>query len=137
MNESSPTLEPIEQVFRHAHAGVVGLVHNLLGACREQGLDLDWHDGQCRVRSLASGPAEWTEVPLPESVFRAVLARLAVLCNERSPGSVSPYGGEGELIISGDTRTICRVALVNTASAQRVRLTPIPCGAAQAAEAAP
>ena len=44
-----------------------------------------------------SGPLDRIDVPLQKSVVRAALARVAVLCNERIPGSVSPFGGQGRL----------------------------------------
>jgi len=126
MSNPSSSLELVGQVLRPTNGGVVGLVNDLLGLCPEQGLELDWHADRCRVHSLGVEPEKSIEVPLPKSVFRAVLARLAALCNERDPGSVSPYGGEGELIVGVDPATVCRVAFTNTSSAQRVRLTRIP-----------
>ena len=63
------------------------------------------------------------QVPLPKSVFRAALARLAALCNERNPGSVSSYGGEGELVIGAEPSHVCHVTFTNTSSTQWVRLT--------------
>jgi hypothetical protein len=60
------------------------------------------------------------ELPLPKSVFRAILARLAAMCNERIPDSVSPYGGEGELSVGTDPPAIFRVAFTNTAGGQRL-----------------
>jgi len=122
----SSSLELVGQVLRPTNRGVVGLVSDLLRLCPEQGLELDWHGDHCRVRSPRVEPEESIEVPLPKSVFRAVLARLAALCNEGDPGSVSPYGGEGALKAGVDPATVCGVAFINTSSAQRVRLTRIP-----------
>ena len=42
------------------------------------------------------------ELPFRKSVVRAALARIAVLCNEHTPHSVSPYGGQDELSVGGD-----------------------------------
>jgi len=125
MSDPSPFLQLIRQVFRPTQHGVVGLVDDLLELCQEQGLQLDWHADQCRVRSIGVEPEESIEVPVPKSVFRAVLARLAALCNERNPRSVSPYGGEGELTVGVDPATVCRVAFTNTPGTQRVQLTRI------------
>ena len=105
---------------------MVGLVDDLLQLCSTQGLEVDWHANLCRVRSVAVEPEESIRLPIPHSVFRAALARLAALCNEQKPGSVSPYGGDGELTVVGDDHpTVCRVAFTNTPSTQHVRLTPI------------
>ena len=125
MNNPSSSLEVFGQVFRPTQRGVAGLVDDLLRLCPEPGLELDSSADRCRVRSIGAEPEESAEVPLPESVFRAVLARLAALCNERDPGSVSPYGGEGELMVGVDPSAICRVAFTNTSSAHQVRLTRI------------
>jgi hypothetical protein len=92
-----------------------------LGA--EYGLEIDQSADNCRVRSLIPEPEESVVVPLPKPVFRAVLARLAALCNERNPGSASPYGGEAEIPVDLVTRVLCRVAFTNTPSTQRMRLT--------------
>jgi hypothetical protein len=125
MNDPSrlPDLpELIRQAFRPTERGVVGLVDRLLGLCQEAGLELDWHAGHCRVCPLELGPRQPVEVPLPKSVFRAVLARLAALCNERIPDSVSPFGGEGELSLGADPATVYRLAFTNTQAGPRVRL---------------
>ncbi len=125
MNNPSQSSELIRQVLRPTQRGVVGLVNDLLVLCRAQELQLDWHADRCRVRASGFEPEEFIEVPLPKSVFRAVLARLAALCDEHNPGSVSPYGGEGELTVGGDPATVCRVTFTNTPGVQSARLTRI------------
>lgn len=122
MNDLSPFPERLKRAFEPTRRGVVGLVDDLLGLCREQGLQLDWQAKQCRARPIGAGPQESTEIPLPRSVFRAVLARLAVLCNERIPDSVSPYGGEGELSVHTNPPTVFRVSFANTPSEQRLEI---------------
>jgi hypothetical protein len=92
----------------------------LLRICQDRGLQLDWHAGQCRICSIGVVPEEAIEVPLPKSVFRAILARLAALCDERSPGSVSPYGGVGELAVGVAPAILRAVAFTNTPGEQRV-----------------
>ncbi|HEX5442717.1 MAG TPA: hypothetical protein VFW87_02760 [Pirellulales bacterium] len=96
----SPFAERVHDTFEQAQC-VVALVDELLALCRQQGLRFDWRNGTCRVRAEASPSGEQFEVALAESAFRAVLARIAALCNERSPQSVSPYGGQGELAVGG------------------------------------
>ncbi|HEX7379169.1 MAG TPA: hypothetical protein VF278_18755 [Pirellulales bacterium] len=56
---------------------------------------------------------------LPRSAFRALLARIAALCNEFAPSSVSPYGGEGRFAVGASS---LRVAFVNRPGEQRLSL---------------
>src|SRR5437773_11879236 len=95
MNMNPPFADMFQSALDHRTGGVVRLVQDLLALCQEQGLELDWRTDCCRVRSVASGLEAVFTQPLRKSVFRVLLARLAVLCNERSPNSVSPYGGQG------------------------------------------
>jgi hypothetical protein len=122
MNQLPPLSERVRRALEPARGGIVGLVDDLLGLCREQGLHLDWRADRCRVHPLGVRPEESTEIPLPKSVFRAVLARVAALCNERIPDSVSPYGGEGELSVGTDPPTVFRVAFINTPGEQRLEV---------------
>ena len=108
----------VREAFQPTPRGVVGLVDDLLSVGREHPLHLDYADGRCQVR-LADAPA--FEVPVPKSVFRAALARVAALCNERTPDAVPPYGGEGEL--PGDDAA-ARVSFVNTPAVQRLDVQP-------------
>jgi hypothetical protein len=68
--------------------------------------------------------ANWEELgdlAIPKAVFRAVLARIAVLCNEETPNAVSPYGGQGHF--SGGTGSdVFRVKFSNTSSQQSLEL---------------
>lgn len=102
--------------------GIIGLVDGLLSLCRQHSLELDWQAGRCRARSAGGEWYDLDDVPLRKSVFRAVLARLAALCNERRPGSVSPYGGTGEIAVDGNPVTVFRVAFTNTPDQQRFEL---------------
>ena len=122
MADPSSFPELVGRAFRPTDRGVAGVVDGLLDLCPTHDLELDWRDDRCCVRSLGVEPNESTELPLPKSVFRAVLARVAALCNEHSPGSVSPYGGEAELMVGADPPTAARVAFTNTSSSQRIRL---------------
>lgn len=123
MNHESafPTL--VRLAFQPRGDGAVGLVDRLLVLCQEYAIRLDWKADHCWIRSVGIEPEELIELPLPKSVFRAVLARLAALCNEHRPGSVSPYEGQGELAMGGDPSTLCRVVFVNTPSRQEAQLT--------------
>jgi hypothetical protein len=131
MNTRSTVSERLRCALTAPPQGVLGLVDDLLAAAREQGLQLHWQGGHCRVRSLEGGSAGRIEVPLRKSVFRAALARVAVLCNQRNPNSVSPYGGQGELLVGNDAVRVLRVTFVNTPDEQSLELAPVRCGTAQ------
>jgi hypothetical protein len=70
------------------------------------------------VRLLGTEPQESVAVPFQKSVFRAILARLAALCNEQSPDSVSPYGGASELSVGTSPPVVFCVAFANTPAEQ-------------------
>src|SRR5882724_2480618 len=123
MNTTSQISGALRSAFERPTRGVVGLVDDLLRVCQEQSLQLDWQTDRCRVRSLTDGSEEVRDRPLRKSVFRAILARVAALCNERKPNSVSPYGGQGELLVSTDPPAIFRVAFANTTDEQKLELT--------------
>jgi hypothetical protein len=125
MSMSTPS--QVSAVFRRIllqpDRGVTGLVDDLLMVCREHGLQLDWQMDRCRVRSIGGEWEELVDVLLRKSIFRAILARIAVLCNERTPNSVSPYGGQGELSFGADPRTVFKVIFTNTPAEQKIELT--------------
>jgi hypothetical protein len=126
MNMPSQLVGSLQSAFERPARGVVGLVDDLLRLCPEQGLQLEWQGGRCRVRSLADGSEEVLDRPLRKSIFRALLARVATLCNERSPNSVSPYGGQGELLVPADPPAIFRATFANTTDEQQLELIPVP-----------
>jgi hypothetical protein len=114
MNPTAQQLGILRIAFEHPTRGVVGLVEDLLTICGEYGLQLHWQDGRCRVRTAGGDQEELIDVPLRKSVFRAILARVAALCNERTPNSVSPYGGQGELAGGAHPPTVFRATFLNT-----------------------
>ena len=122
MNTSLTFPERLRRALTTPTNGVLGLVEDLLAVSREHGLQLNCQAGHCRVRSLEGGSGGWIEVPLRKSVVRAALARVAVLCNVRNPNSVSPYGGQGELLVGTDPATALRVTFVNTPEEQSLEL---------------
>jgi hypothetical protein len=120
MSTATSSSDALRGVFRQPTGGIAVLVDGLLTTCRDHGLRLDWQAGRFRVRSFAEDWQELPDLPLRKSVFRAVLARLAVLCNERHPGSCSPYGGQGEIAVGTNPTTVFRVAFTNTPGEQRL-----------------
>lgn len=121
MTDPQSVSERLERAFADPRLGVIGLVDELIAASRDQSIRLFWHAGRCRA-SLPSG--DRVEVAVPRSVFRATLARVAALCDERSPGSVSPFGGRGEITVGGEPAMGVQVAFVNTPDVQSLELTP-------------
>ena len=109
------------KALEHPSGGVVGLVDDLLKLCQEHGLQFDWQADRCRVRFLADGLEEVIDGPFRKSVFRAILARVAALCNQRRPKSVSPYGGRGEVLVPSD-RTLLQVSFANTPDEQWLKM---------------
>jgi hypothetical protein len=124
MNSTAHLSGIIRGVIKQPSEGIVGLVDDLLVICLEHGLQLEWQADRCRFRPFGGDWEELTDVKLRKSVFRAVLARVAALCNERTPNSVSPYGGQGELSVGENSVALFRVTLVNTPAAQKVELIP-------------
>jgi hypothetical protein len=100
-------------------------VDDLLAACPEHGLQLGWQAGCCRVRSLGSNGEVVLDVPLRKSIFRAILARVAAVGNERAASSVSPYGGGTEITASGTTAPRFQATFTNTTSEQKLVLMPL------------
>ena len=88
--------------------------------CREQKLRLSFQEGYCRVRPLETNAPDWIDVPLSKSVFRAVLARVAALCNERVPNSVTPYRGAAEFTVGSISPATFHVSFINIPTEQRL-----------------
>jgi hypothetical protein len=123
MNTTSKLAEAFRDAIEHPRDGAVGIVDDLLRLCPEQGLRLAWQADNCRIHCRIGDSEETIDVPLRKSVFRAILARIAVLCNERTPNSVSPYGGESELSIGTNPPEVFRVSFANTPTEQMLELT--------------
>jgi len=124
MKTTSELTEGLRSAFEHPDGGVVGTLNELLALCPEDGLQFDWQSGRCDIRSPAGDPNVLLDVPLSKSVFRALLARVAALCNERKAGSVSPYGGEGELASEADPSGIFQATFANTGDEQTLEIVP-------------
>jgi len=120
--------ERVRRAFKPTPRGVVGLVDELFGLCGVHQLNLRFADGTCSVKRLGADDADSLTVPLPKSVFRAALARVASPCNDQHPGSVTPYRGEGEVVVptppspNGTLPSTCYVSFTNTPSAQQLEM---------------
>ncbi len=112
----------LRRAFAPTQRGIVGLTEQLLAACVAVDVEFERVEDRYVCRWTVSGDIQEATVPLPPAAFRTILARIAVLCNERSPNSVTPYGGEGLLALEGQSSTVFRVAFVNTPNKQQMKL---------------
>lgn len=128
MIQSTPFARRVHQALTPTPRGVVGLVDDLLSLCRTYQLRIVFRDGRCEVRRLGADPKDSLDLPVSKSVFRAVLARVAALCNEQHPDAVTPYRGEGEVAVPRSpaqgpaARSTCYAEFTNTAADQRLEL---------------
>lgn len=122
MSTTSHYSEAVRRILLNPTRGIAGLVDELLAVCREQALRLDWEAGRLCIRSQSGDREESIDAPVRQSVFRAILARIAALCNERIPNSVSPYGGRGEISAGENPLTSITVTFCNTPAEQKLEL---------------
>ncbi len=109
----------VRKAFEPPETGFVGIVDNLLQLCLGGEISIAWTGNCCRVRVRHGTVEETQDIELRKSVFRAILARIAALCNQHQPGSVSPYGGNGEIHL---TTVTFSANLVNTTAEQSMHL---------------
>ena len=121
----------VRMAFHPSPRGVVGLVDDLLDLCRFYQLRINFRDSHCAVRRLGAEDHESLNIPVPKSVFRAALARVAAICNEQRPQSVTPYRGDGDIVVlppvSQDSLkrvppSTCHVSFSNTPSDQQLEI---------------
>jgi hypothetical protein len=112
----------LRRAFAPTQGGIVRLTEQLLAACVGGEVEFERVKDRCVCRWTVSGDVQEATAPLPPAAFRTILARIAVLCNQRSPDSVTPYGGEGQLALAGQPSTVFQVAFVNTPDKQHMKL---------------
>jgi hypothetical protein len=122
MNHSPSIPEVLRTILVHPRNGVVGLVDDLLQACRQHRLQIDWRLNHFQMRSAHTDWEELTELAVGKSAFRAVLARISAICSQHNPHSISPYGGKCELLSDAGDRTLVEVRFENTPSEQKLEL---------------
>jgi hypothetical protein len=125
MSNSTLAQVALRQAIEHPKDGFVGIVNDMLSVCRDHALQIDWRDNRCHIKSVRDESEAVLEMPLRKSIFRAILARVATLCDEQSPGTFSPYGGSGTLVVGSDARLIIQASWVNTTVEQCLNLTCI------------
>ena len=98
-------------LFEPKNGGIVEIVENLLVYLPNQNLKIDFFEGHGRMTSLADPNAETHRkgevrasrksvfhFPMSKPIMRALIARVAFLCESLGFHSGTPYRGEGELI---------------------------------------
>jgi hypothetical protein len=120
VKSATELVEVLQNAIEQPNNGVVGLANDLLRLCPESGMRLDWCNDCCRIRFVGTNDA--IDVPIRKSAFRALLARISALCNDKSEHAVSPYGGQGELTSAADQSRIIRASFVNTPGEQWLQL---------------
>lgn len=123
MKTTSQVADHLRQALLHPAGGVVGLLDGLLFECHKYRLQLVCQADCCRFRFPDGEWEDLNDMSLGRSVFRAILARLASLCNEQVPNSVSPYAGQAQLIVGRNPSSLIRVRFSNTPANQMLELT--------------
>jgi len=124
MNTTSEFSSALRRAVDKSSPGIVSFVDAVLNLCREHNLQLDWQVGRCLVRPPGGEWEEMADVPVRKSVFRAILARVAVVCCEKSPNTMSPYGGQARLTVGENPAVVFHVVMANTPANQRLQLLP-------------
>src|SRR5262249_21839751 len=122
MISSQTVHDRLRRAFAPTQRGIIGLTEQLLGACIGGDVAFERVGERCVCRWTESGQTQVATVPLPPAAFRTILARIAVLCNERSPNSATPYGGAGLVAVKGQPATVVHVTFVNTPDKQQLEL---------------
>jgi hypothetical protein len=136
MKTATALAEALAKAFDPPASGFVGIVDNLLQLCRGGDLELAWRSNACHIRIRQGTVEETLDLPLRKAVFRAMLARIAALCNQRQPGCVSPYGGQGEIHLGPGPLAVFSAHFVNTAAEQTLRLAHLSHNSNNAADSA-
>jgi hypothetical protein len=116
--------EEFRAALEHPTHGILGIVDDMLKMCRGRTLELAWVQDDGGIRTVVNGSELSVASVVRKSVFRAILARVAALCNEGIADSVSPYGGQGRLPIGTNPDWSFHVSFANTPDEQWLKLTP-------------
>jgi hypothetical protein len=115
MSINTDVATELRDILRRGVGGVAQVADDLLLASRHHVVEMEWSDNRPKLRIDAADWSDLSDIGLKKSIFRAIVARIAILCNEQSnSAAMSPYGGNGELMVCGDLPTTVRVTLSNT-----------------------
>jgi hypothetical protein len=124
MNTTAEISSVLRRTLDQPQSGIVSLVDAILNLCRGHNFQLDWQADRCLVRPLGGDWEEVTDLPIRKSVFRAILARISVLCNEQLPNAISPYGGRARLTVGENPSGVFQVIWTNSPAQQRLEILP-------------
>lgn len=119
---SQAVSDRLRQAFTPTPLGVVGLTDQLLQACAGGDVVFERVGDRCVYRWTIDGDTQEGTLPLRPAAFRTILARVAALCNEQRPDSVTPYRGEGLVSVPGHPGELHRVRFINTPEQQQLTL---------------
>jgi hypothetical protein len=125
MSALLPHLAELRNAVNAPTNGFIGIVDTILSLCGRHALWLDWRENRCRMRATGSDLEEGIDLPLRQSGFRAVLARVAALCDEQARGKCSPYGGQGDLRDGSRPGVVLHCAWMNTLGEQFLTITSV------------
>jgi hypothetical protein len=94
--------------------GIIDSVDKLLRFAQDHPIAMDEHETTIRIRLLDIELREPFQFSFKRRVFRVILARIAAICNDLRPGSVSPYGGSGDLAVPGNPSRLLHADFSNT-----------------------
>lgn len=104
--------------------GVLDLVDDVLARCVEGRVRLVWGPGSVTEFPLSGAAPVAFAFAIRNSAFRALLARMSVLCDGPGAETVSPYGGRGAFTDPRWPHVRFWVDFTNTPAEQRLDLTP-------------
>ena len=88
MIRSDTVHDRLQQAFVPTQRGIVGLTEQLLNACVGSDVEFERVGDRVVCHWTENGDTHDATVPLPPTAFRAILARIAMLCNEFSLNAV-------------------------------------------------
>lgn len=135
MISSASISDRVRQAFTPTSLGIVGLTDQMLGACAGGDVVFERVGDCCVYHWTVEDDTQDGLVPIPPAAFRTILARIAVLCNERRPNSVTPYRGEGLLTVPGQPSDLLHVRFTNTPEQQQLAVKGV--GRSEMSEATP
>ncbi len=115
----------LRAILENPGDGIVAMVDSLLTNCADYRVEVEFREDIYQGEVLDARGRFTVESSIPKPVLRAIIARVAALCNEQTPHAVSPYGGEGELTVSAKPGALLKAVFVNTTDQQHLTLTTL------------
>ena len=112
--------------YKPRERGILDLLDDILRLCAECRIQFSGGRGSVTETPLTGAEPRSFPFPFRNSLFRAIMARFAVLCSEDGTEHVSPYGGTGSFTDPRWPHVRFHVEFVNTKTAdQHLELTPV------------